>query len=70
MAGVKEILLLTAGALLVLASCSRGAGKEESWQDLLAESDRLAALQQWEPATEYALKALSAGDLTGGGKSL
>ena len=71
MIGFREILsLTTAIVLMTVSSCCGSAGKEESWQDLLAESDRLAALQQWEPATEYALKALSAGDLTGGGKSL
>ena len=58
-----------AGALVLLvSSCSRG--KEDSWRDLLSESDRLASMQEWESATEYALQALSAADLTGGGKSL
>ena len=63
----KGIVLFAAGALLLaLSSCGGGAGEGDSWQDLLAESDRLAAQQQWEPAAEYALEALSAGDLTGG----
>ena len=35
-----------------MTSACSGAGKDESWQDLLAESDRLAALKQWENATE------------------
>ena len=30
----------------------------------------MASIQEWEPATEYAIKALSAADLTDGGKSL
>lgn len=55
---------------MLAASCRSGAGKEESWRGLLAESERLAALKDWEPATEYALKALSAADLTEGGKAL
>ena len=58
-----------AGALVLLVSSCRG-GKEDSWRDLLSESDRLASMQEWESATEYALQALSASDLTGGGKSL
>ena len=53
----------------MLSSC-RGGREMDSWRDLLAESDREAAVQEWEAATEYALKALSAGDLTEGGKSL
>ena len=65
----RELLFVVAGALTMLSSC-RGGAKEDSWRGLLSESDRLAALQQWEPATEYALKALSAADLTTGGKSL
>lgn len=65
----KGLLLLTAG-VLVLAACSNAARDGESWREALAESERLAALQEWEPATEYALKALSASDLTPGGKSL
>ena len=58
-----------AEALVLLVSSCRG-GKEDSWRDLLSESDRLASMQEWESATEYALQALSASDLTGGGKSL
>lgn len=58
--GLKELLFLTAGSLAIAVS----------WRDLLTESDRLAALQEWEPATEYVIKALSAKDLTEGGKSL
>ena len=40
-------------------------GKEDSWRELLAESDRLASMQEWESATEYAIKALSMSDLAG-----
>ena len=58
-----------AGALVLLVSSCRG-GKENSWRDLLSESDRLASMQEWESATEYALQALSASDLTREGKSL
>ena len=65
----RELLFLIAGVLVVF-SCRGGAGKEGSWRELLDESDRLASIQEWEPATEYALKALSASDLTDGGKSL
>lgn len=54
----------------MMASCGGGVGKYESWRGLLEESGRLAALKEWEPATEYAIKALSASDLTEGGKSL
>ena len=39
---IRKLLLLTAGALLLAASCRSGAGKEESWRGLLAESERLA----------------------------
>lgn len=66
----RELLLLVAGALIMASSCRGGAGEGDSWRELLAESDRLATLQEWEPATEYAIKALSASDLTGAGKSL
>ena len=66
---LKGFLFLTVSVLLLASSCGGGA-EEDSWRSLLAESDRLAALQQWEPATECALNALSASDLTPGGKSL
>lgn len=69
----KALLSLVAGtalALALVAGCRSGAGKEDSWRELLAESDWMASLQDWEPATELALKALSAPDLTDGGKSL
>ena len=65
----KGFIFLTVGVLLLASSCGGGA-EEDSWRSLLAESDRLAALQQWESATECALNALSASDLTPGGKSL
>ena len=65
----RAILFLAAGVLAAITSCRVG-GEEDSWRELLAESDRLAAQQEWEPATEYAIKALSASDLTQGGKSL
>ena len=67
---LKKYLFLAAVTLAVLASCRGIGGQEESWRQLLSESDRLASIQEWEPATEYAIKALSAADLTDGGKSL
>ena len=66
----KGLLFLAAGTLALLASCRGNAAREDSWSALLAESDRLAALREYESATEYALKALSSPDLTNGGKSL
>lgn len=66
----RKSLALAGWALLVIvSSCSSGAREEEGWRELLAQSDRLASMQQWEPATEYAIKALNASD-TDGGKSL
>ncbi len=56
--------------VLSAASCHSNGKGAESWRALIEESDRLAAGQDWEQATEYALKALSAPDLTDGGKSL
>lgn len=67
---VRELLSVTAGALVIMLSSCCGEVRDESWQGLLAESDRLSALREWEPATEYAIKALSAKDLTDGGKAL
>lgn len=67
---LKKYLFLAAVTLAVLASCRGIGGQEESWRQLLSESDRMASIQEWEPATEYAIKALSAADLTDGGKSL
>ncbi len=55
---------------LSAASCQSDGKGNDSWRSLIEESDRLAAGQDWEQATEYALKALSAPDLTDGGKSL
>lgn len=66
---IREILFLLAGTVLLTFSSCRTGGKEDSWGELLQESDRLAALQEWEPATEYALKALSACK-TAGSRSL
>ena len=66
---LRKILFIAAGALAILSSCRNG-GEEDSWRGFLAESDRLAARQEWESATEYAIKALSASDLTQGGRSL
>ena len=68
----KGILFLTAGTLVftLAVSCNRISRNEVSWHEALAESDRLASLQDWEQATEYAIEALSAGDLTDGGRSL
>lgn len=68
---MKKLLLALVALVTVLSAVScRGGGGEESWRSLIEESDRLAAGQDWEQATEYALKALSAPDLTDGGKSL
>ena len=55
--------------VLSAVSCRPDGRGADSWGALLSESDRLAAGQDWEQATEYALKALSAPDLTDGGKS-
>lgn len=52
------------------ASCGGTASNEESWQSLLSESRHFAALKQWEPATDYAIKALSSNNLDDGAKSL
>ncbi len=67
---LKGLLFLATGTIILIASCRTIHRGEQPWSDLLAESDRLAAMQEYEPATEYALKALSAKDLTDGGKSL
>ena len=65
----KSLALATGALLIIASSCSTGAREEDGWRELLAESDRLASGQQWEPATEYAIKALNASD-SDGGKSL
>ena len=52
------------------ASCGGTASNEESWQSLLSESRHFAALKQWEPATDYAIKALSSKNMDDGAKSL
>lgn len=52
------------------ASCGGTASNEESWQSLLSESRHFAALKQWEPATDYAIKALSSNIMDDGAKSL
>lgn len=49
---IQRVIVLVFGAIAIMTSACSGAGKDESWQDLLAESDRLAALKQWENATE------------------
>ena len=67
---LRKSLFIVAAAFTLLASCREIGGKEESWRQLLSESDRMASVQEWEPATEYAIKALSAEDLPVGGKSL
>ncbi len=62
---------IAAFVIVFFAVSCRSDGKgADSWIALLSESDRLAAGQDWGQATEYALKALSAPDLTDGGKSL
>lgn len=66
----RKLLFLIAGTLTIFASCRNISGQDDSWRELIAESDRLAALQEWEPATEYAIQALSASDLTAGEKAL
>ncbi|MCR5560794.1 MAG: LuxR C-terminal-related transcriptional regulator [Bacteroidales bacterium] len=65
-----KVILLAAAVLAAPVSCRNSAAPEESWCDLLAESERQASLKDWESATEYTLRALSAKDLTNGGKSL
>ena len=66
----RKLLFLCVGALIMLVCSCRRIGEGESWRELIAESDRLASMQEWEPATEFAIKALQWGDLTVGGKSL
>lgn len=65
-----KVILLAAAVLAAPVSCRNSAAPEESWRDLLAESERHASLKEWEPATEATLKALSDKDLNGGGRSL
>ncbi len=60
-----KYLFLAAAALAVLTSCHRTTRAEDSWRSLLDESQRLAALKDWESATEYAVRALSASDSDG-----
>ena len=69
---MKSLFPAIAALLIVFSavSCRLDGREADSWSALLSESDRLAAGQDWEQATEYALKALSAPDLTDGGKSL
>ena len=69
---MKNLFAAFAAFVTVLSavSCRPDGRGADSWGALLSESDRLAAGQDWEQATEYALKALSAPDLTDGGKSL
>ena len=68
---MKKLFAAFAAFVTVLSavSCRPDGRGADSWGALLSESDRLAAGQDWEQATEYALKALSAPDLTDGGKS-
>ena len=68
-----KILFPTFAAFIIAlsaVSCQSDGKGNDSWRSLIEESDRFAAGQDWEQATEYALKALSAPDLTDGGKSL
>lgn len=65
-----KVILLAAAVLAAPVSCRNSAAPEESWRDLLAESERHASLKEWEPATEAILKALSDKDLNGGSRSL
>lgn len=67
----RILAFLTAAlALITISSCGGPASNEESWQSLLSESRHFAALKQWEPATDYAIKALSSNNLDDGAKSL
>lgn len=67
----RILAFLTAAlALMTFSSCGDPALNEESWRSLLSESRRLATLKQWEPATDYAIKALSSNNLDDGAKSL
>jgi DNA-binding NarL/FixJ family response regulator len=64
------LLILAWGLAMSAASCGGTASNEESWQSLLSESRHFAALKQWEPATDYAIKALSSNNLDDDAKSL
>ena len=67
----RILAFLTAAlALMTFSFCGGPASNEESWQSLLSESRHFAALKQWEPATDYAIKALSSNNLDDGAKSL
>lgn len=67
----RILAFLTAAlALMTFSSCGDPALNEESWRSLLSESRRLATLKQWEPATDYAIKALSSNNMDDGAKSL
>ena len=67
---LRNSFSLIVSVIVLLVSCKSAGREEESWHDLLAESDRHAAAKEWEPATEYAVKALSSSDLSEGGRSL
>ena len=69
---MKKLYPAFAAFLIVLSavSCQSDGKGNDSWRSLIEESDRLAAGQDWEQATENVLKALSAPDITDGGKSL
>ena len=56
---LRKPLILSVWVFVALVSCRGVADKAGSWRTLLSESDRLATMQEWEQATEYALKALS-----------
>lgn len=56
---MKNLFPTLAAFVIVLSAAScQGNGGEESWRSYLSESDRLAAGQDWEQATEYALLLL------------
>ncbi|MBR3562478.1 MAG: response regulator transcription factor [Bacteroidales bacterium] len=57
-------------ALALLVSCRTAVQEEGAWRELLSESRRMASLKQWEPATDYAIKALSSNNMDDGAKSL
>ncbi|MCR4910491.1 MAG: LuxR C-terminal-related transcriptional regulator [Bacteroidales bacterium] len=67
---LRKSMLLAAGVLAFAIACSGPARDKESWRGLLVESERMAAQKDWESATEFAMKALSAEDMNEGGKSL
>ena len=56
---MKKLYPAFAAFLIVLSavSCQSDGKGNDSWRSLIEESDRLAAGQDWEQATENVLKA-------------